>query len=241
MRGSNELVFELKGVKPDQVPMARMAQYMAEFSSLLGKQSGPLFSGVREGSTCIAASLTQDGGLSAGRRRVFDASRGEGPRDAVSAFEKLTQMAAEDRHPARVIERSGTVVHFPKSASKVKRISVTEFGSITGRIAGIVDDKDGGARVRIRPMNDGALIYGSVSGQLINTLGAYYRKYVRMSGIGEWVKDEGGAWSCTGIAVSEISVVDNISVLEAISRVRELNLIWTDDPFEELDGGISRA
>lgn len=241
MQDANELVFELKGKTPDQMPIARLAAYMKEFAALLGGKEPPMFSAVRRGSTCIAATLPASGGMSAARKRVYEASKGFGPKEAQKAFDALTALAEADRAPARVLAKSGTVIHLPRSSNYPRPLSVHERGSITGRLTGMVDDKAGGAKARIRPMDGGPLVFATASGRVADGLGTFFRKYVRIYGFGEWRRNEDGKWLCAGIEISEIHTVDNVNVVEAITSIRELPIAWSENPFDEFDSDVNSA
>lgn len=241
MQEKNELVFELKGRPPDQMPIARVAAYMKEFASLLGGKDVPLFSAVRRGSTCIAAAFPEGGGLSTARSRIIDASRGLGPKEAQGAFDALADMSREDRSPARVLAKSGTVVHFPKSHNRHRPLSVYEMGSVTGRITGMVDDKDGGAKARIRPIDGGPLVYAAATAKIADSLGEFFRKTVRVYGHGEWRRDDEGKWACAGIEIKELHQVENVTVFEAVKALRELDVEWIDSPFDDLDSASGQA
>ncbi|MEM6890892.1 MAG: hypothetical protein AAF636_22560 [Pseudomonadota bacterium] len=230
MQSKDELVFVLKGVQPEQLSIGRLAAYMKEFASLLGSPDRSFFSGVRNGSTCIAAKLAP-GEIGKARSRVFDASKGFAPAEATNAYEKLAQMAENDQLAARVVGKTGTVIHFPRGSNKRTELSVFERGHVTGRLSGIVDDKSG-ATVRIRPMDGGPLVYASANNKMADSLGSYFRKLVRVYGTGKWTRDDNGRWVCSKMQIDEIHTVEDVNIRQAIHAMRELEIEWAEDPFE---------
>jgi len=241
MQDKSELIFVLANKKPGQLSVARLAAYMKEFATLLGAKGMPMFSAIRSGSTCVAVTFAESGGLTTARKRAHEASRGFGPKEAQNAFDTLTTMAAEDRTPARVVAKSGTVVHFPRSHNYHRPLSVHERGSVTGRITGMVDEKTGGARVRIRPTDGGPLVYATASSQTADGLGKFFRQHVRIHGFGEWKRSDTGGWVCAGIEIDEIYPVENVTVLDAVKSLREVKVDWLENPFDGLDSDANLA
>lgn len=233
MTDRNELIFELKGVKPDQLPMTRMSMYMKEFACLLGGKGEAIFSDVRLGSTCIAAKFVA-GGASTARKRVIRAGQGHGAKDAQTAFQKLAEMASEDGVPARVVSQSATIIHFPRVDKEPTPLAVHQFGQVTGRLTGVVDDESG-AKARIRPVGGGGLIYATAPETIADNIGQYFRRCVRIKGWGSWQKDAQGIWTCSDIQIVHIRAVEDATIKQAIEAVGQLDITWADNPFDGLD------
>lgn len=240
MHDRNELVFELKGRLPSQTPLSRMAAYMSEFAVLLGGQNSLLFSEVRKGSTCIAARAKQGGALGQARQRAIRASRGEGPKDAQSAFKKLCRLANDDRLPAKIKSRSGVLLYLPSFEPAQFPLKVRDSGHVTGELSGIVRDGKSGVKARIRPLDGGPLVYCTADEKIGREMGNYFLSYVRVYGTGWWIRDIDGNWSCESMQVESAQKLENVSISDAIRKIRSLEIDWSDDPFD-FESGVRTA
>lgn len=236
MPAKNELVLELKGVRPSNLPLARLAAYMREFASLIG-DGAMLFSEIREGSTCVAARAAPGGSLSKARARIERARVGQGPREARSAYRNLCDMTATDGYPGRVREGATTVLHFPQRLNNRAHLRVHERGHITGELSGVLrDGEKGKVKARIRPMNGGTFIYCTANETIGKKMGAMFLLTVRVYGAGWWTRNEDGTWVCDSLHVDEVHRVENTDLRRAVDDLRRLDITWEDDPFADFEG-----
>lgn len=237
---AKEIVFELKGRMPHQIPLARMASYMQEFAALIGSDDAALFSEIRPGSTRIAARPREAGGQSAIRRRVLNASVGKGPREAVAAFKKITELASADRAPAKVTDGHTAIVHFPSNLPTYDPIRVIERGHVTGLLEGVLRDGQRGVKARIRPDGE-PLIICTATGAVGKRLGGLFLEYVRAYGFGHWKREKSGKWVCESLHIESIDPLSNVPLREAVRDLRGLDVAWIDDGWDEFDEVASQA
>jgi len=237
---AKEIIFELKGRMPHQIPLARMAAYMQEFATLIGSVDAALFSEIRSGSTRIAARPREAGGQSTIRRRVLNASVGKGPREAVAAFKKITELANADRAPAKVTDGHTAIVHFPSNLPTYDPIRVIERGHITGILEGVLRDGHKGVKARIRP--DGApMIICTASTAVGRNVGGLFLDYVRAYGSGHWRRESTGKWVCESFNIDSIERVSSASLRDAVQDLRALEMTWIDDGWDDFDEVASQA
>jgi hypothetical protein len=230
---ASEIVFQLKGRKPRQIPLARMAAYMAEFAALIGTSEPVLFSEIREGSTCIAANPRGNGSASVIRRRIISASRGEGPKDARAAFRHLTELANADRARAKVTDGSTTIVHLPSNLPVYDPLKLIERGHITGILEGVY--RDGNAvKARIRPDGE-SIIYCTATAAIGKNMGSLFLDHIRAFGSGTWRRSQSGKWVCESMHIESISKVSAAPLRAAVDELRTLDLAWEEDPWADFD------
>ena len=239
-RTTSEIVFRLKGRKPHQIPLARMAAYMQEFATLIGAADAVLFSEIRDGSTCIAANPKGGGALSSIRRRVVDASLGKGPREACAAFDHLTDMANADRSPAKVTDGPSTIVFFPTNRPVYEPLRLHERGHITGVLEGVLRDGSKGIKARIRP-DGGSMIICTATSAVGKSIGGMFLDTVRAHGSGAWRRDESGKWACEKFSIESISRVSTASLRSAVDEIRSIEMTWEDDPWADFDEAAGTA
>src|SRR5262245_31704250 len=102
MSGFEEFRFKLEAYSPDPIPMARLAEYMAELAAILGETKSVHFSGVESGSTVLAHWVEHEA-IPKVRLRVESVRAGRGPRDARDAYRKVNKLLREDN--ARAVLR----------------------------------------------------------------------------------------------------------------------------------------
>lgn len=237
---SDELIFELKGKLPQQVALSRMASYMAEFAILVGGRGDALFSDIRRGSVCIATRPGKEMSVGEARNRAILASRGEGPKDAQMAFNRICAMSAEDRLPAKVRSQSGVVLHFPVPKVVRPALRIRDTGHVTGELSGIVRDGKDGVKARIRPLDGGPLVYCTADERIGRELGNYFLGCVRVYGSGWWERNQNGEWSCQTLHVESAKKVSTAALNEAFKELRALDITWSDDPFD-FDADVKTA
>lgn len=237
---ANEIILELKGRKPCQMPLTRIAAYMQEFATLIGSPDAAFFSGIRAGSTRIAARPRAAGGKSVIRRRIVNASEGRGPRDAVTAFRKLADFSIADRAQARVTDGRTAIIHFPSNLPAFDPIRVIERGHISGVLEGVLRDGQKGVKARIRPDRE-ALINCTASITVGKEMAALFLQYVRADGSGHWKRESSGKWVCESFQIEKIRALSNITLREAVRDLRELDLDWSECDWDEFDGVASQS
>lgn len=235
MLSNDEIVFELKGCLPKQMPLKRLAAYMSEFASMLGGNGDTMFSDIREGSICIVAKPSAGQAIGQHKDRIIKASRNEGSRERHAAFQRICKMASEDRLPARIKTKAATIIHFPAQKPLKSALKVRDYGHVTGELSGIVKDKRIGVKARIRPLDGGPLVYCTASEEVGRELGNLFLSFVRVYGKGWWIREQDGAWICEGMEIEKVHKLENVTINEAVKRIRELDIEWVDDPldFEE--------
>ena len=89
MNDDKRLIFYIDAYSPETIPMAKLADYMADFAALLGKENAVHFAGLKPGSTQIAARVEFED-LPKVRSRLHDIRRGNPPKDAAKIFEQMS-------------------------------------------------------------------------------------------------------------------------------------------------------
>lgn len=237
---ASEIIFELKGRMPHQIPLARMAAYMQEFAALIDAKDAAFFSEIRQGSTRIAARPRHAGGQSTIRRRVLNASIGVGPKEAVAAFKRLADLANVDRAPAKITDGRTAIVYLPTNIPKYEPLRLIERGHITGILEGVYRDGQKGVKARIRPDKEPFVIC-TVTSAVGKNMGGLFLEYVRAHGSGQWRREVTGKWVCESFHIESVDGISGASLWDAVSEIRALDFTLADDSWDEFDGVASQA
>lgn len=201
--------------------MARLAQYMAEYASLLGSTEHVHFDRVQEGSLELHAYAPADY-VAVISPRVRAASMGDDTVPGYSPWKKLNDFLAQDGLKAELpLPKGGEVISFPGRTHDSKAIrTVTQATSIQGRLVKL---NGGGDVVHVGLEMDSDLPAKiSVDVTISHQLAPYWHKFVRLSGDGKWKRDENGRWILDRLHAKSFEPLEDIPLGEVLDRLRQI-------------------
>jgi hypothetical protein len=207
----------------DSLPMARLAEYMAELAALLGNRERVHFSHLEDGSLVLVSSI-EPVAYPKVEERVSQVSRGHGPKDAMDAFQKIDTMLAKDSAVAVLMAPHGdNVIDFPGRLrpKPVKYGPFRELGTLEGRVIRI------GGRDETIPvwLKHGEVEYHcSVRDEAVarRLAARYLDGVVRVYGSGKWLREENGSWSLQQFDITDFEVLDDSPLSEVVGRLRAI-------------------
>src|SRR4051812_26906033 len=103
MEDGTRITFYIDVYSPDTIPMAKLAEYMADFAALLGKEHGVHFDYLEEGSTKIVSRIDYEDTPKV-RTRLRDISRGNLTKETAKIVATIDDRLANDNAVGRVFE-----------------------------------------------------------------------------------------------------------------------------------------
>jgi hypothetical protein len=241
-----ELRFKIEGkiddvdFTPDTIPMARLAEYLADLAVLLGHEKSVHLMKVEDGS---AQPLIHYDPLEEARifGRVRGAVEGTGDPDAVRAFQKIDRRLKRDSGFGRLVNGAAPpLAEFPGIRQPQPDIypKIKEHGTITGKLRRV-----GGTGTTIPiwiERADGEMFYCEASELLSKQLSELYLQIVRVHGIGTYIRNEDGAWEQTGFTIQSYDPApladEGIAVtFEKLRAIDDNEWNEVKDPLAELD------
>lgn len=224
----------------DSLPMARLADYMAELAALLGEPERVHFSHLEQGSAVLVSNIERVA-VPKVEERVAQVSRGEGPKDAMQAYKNIDNLLAKDSAVAVLISPNRrNVIEFPgRTRPKPVRYGpFREAGTIDGRIIRI------GGRDETIPvwLKDGdAELHCNVRDEdVARRLASYYLNgIVRLHGNGKWVREENGTWTLQQFDIYDFEVLDDSPITDVVGKLRAVEgSTWheSDDALSDILG-----
>lgn len=240
MRTGTEVSWVLDGRTPDQLPMARLAEYMAELATMFGETGHVHFARVEKGSTRLVAKIDVGKPAQRVQSRIYAVRDRRAPREAMTAFRKIDEMVAADGGRARLQFGTANVLRFTGSGNALPEEAVTmhDDGTITGQLYAMSEDRTGMVHARIRPRQDKSYIACTADIAVGRELRNYLFESVRVQGRGRWVRSPQSAWTCHSLHVRSVWRVKDAPLREAVDALRKLEANWPDDPlsdWEKLD------
>lgn len=234
------LALKLHRCKPDSLPISRLAEYLLEFSGLLGKGADARFAGIVTGSAVLRARIPNEY-----EAPVVDSLRSviadEAPKDLLGRVSRIDSMMQQDGIYGEVISSTGAVIlPFPgvkKAPDPVaEEISVTQEGELTGVVTRI-GGRDDTVPLLLEDV-DGSFYEANIKGrELAKEIGRHlYGAPIRVYGTGTWKCESGGAWKLEKFIVQSYEELDVRPINEILADLRDVpGNGWStlEDPLNE--------
>ncbi len=233
------VVFQINdSFAPETIPMARLAEYLAEYAKILGEVDHVHLKSVTKGSVHMSAVIEEpyipkvnERLQSFGNAAVFD--------DIMRAYKRVDEMLAKDNATGRIVDSKGReLVTFQGRLNPTPMVfgPFEQNGSIEGELVRI-GGKDDTIHLTLR---DGEQIYSgcTTTKELARQLGIYLLgPIIRANGIGKWMRTADGLWEMKSFKINSFEVLDDTPLSEVVNRLREVpGNHWheVDNPVEEL-------
>jgi hypothetical protein len=229
-----DYTFRIDAYSPETMPMARLAQYMAELALLLGERNDVHFRRLTKGSTVLNARVDREA-VPKVRDRVTRVRAGDASGDPLRAFNALNKLLRDDNAVGVLRDTAprGVVVRFPgREMTEEKFASVRQQGSIDGIVTGIRGKDD---TIHITLQSDGQQISGCETTRVIaKQLGAKLFEPVRLFGRGRWSRDADGAWTLISFRVESFEALRDVPLTDALGVLRDIPSEWDDEAYRQL-------
>lgn len=229
-----EYRLKIDAYSPDTMPMARLAEYMAELATFLGERDAVHFRRVTRGSTVLNAKVDREA-VPKIRDRVATVCAGDAAGETLRAFNSLNKLLRNDNATAvlRDNEPRGIVVRFPgRDTAEEKFASVRQQGSLDGIVTGIRGKDE---TIHITLLVDGQQVTGCETNRTIaKQLGAKFYEPVRLFGRGRWGRDADGMWSLLHFKIESFESLQDEPLASALVSLRQIPTEWGEDAYTEL-------
>lgn len=224
MSGKRELIeFVIQdSYTPASMPMARLAEYLADLAALLGERDRVHFVDLCEGSARIRHVVEHEAAPKV-RARVSGAGTGAGDADALSAFARLNARLRDDN--ATAVLRSGDddgaqLLFFPgaRTAASLEYGPFLEQGQLHG-VPITVGGK--GALANVNLEDGGEVYYCGASRELaVQIAPLLYTTPIRVYGTGTHLRNRDGRWVMKSFRISHFETLDARPLGETVERLR---------------------
>jgi len=106
MDNDKKLFFYIDAYSPETIPMAKLAEYMADFAALLGKEHRVHFDHLEAGSTTIVRRVEYED-VPKVTTRLDEIRRGAAPKELARIVEQIDTRLANDNAIGRVLFAAG--------------------------------------------------------------------------------------------------------------------------------------
>jgi hypothetical protein len=237
MSTSYEYRFRIDAFTPATMPMARLAEYMADLAALFGEPERVHFARLEEGSAVLVQTI--DGtAMPKVLARVRTVPGDDAPTDALKAFQNLDRRLAQDNAIATLTAPDGAeILRFPgrERPAPLTYRGFRQQGSLDGVLVSI-GGRDESAHATLQEA-DQFWRCETTRARARELGGHLYQKPLRVFGEGRWQRDADGDWILRRFVVSHFEVLDDAPWPETVARLRKIEgAAWKelDDPLGEL-------
>jgi hypothetical protein len=204
--------------------MDKFAEYVREFSALLGNDSGVRFAGVVKGSAVLRAYVSGQAEQVVQVRLLQAKTLPESP--SAEQAVKVGKILARDGFRAELLDRgSNRILEFNSAVAAndaVKEVVVQDSGTIDGIVVGI-EGADDTVHVRLRDMDgsEARVIFRDLA-QAREMACRFRGAPVRVHVHGTWKRSPDGVWATNKVYADHFEDLDEESALEVFEKLRSI-------------------
>ena len=229
--------FVIDAWSPAELPMARLAEYMADLAELLGAHEHVHFDHVEHGSTVLVQHVDSVG-MTSVQSRLAAAAAVHVPEDIAKCVKRIDNRLAADGASASLQgDNSAEIVRFP-GRERTEPATVGPFRQ-DGCFDGILIRVGGrDATVPIHLQDGDTIHMCNATRDMARRLApCLFGGTIRVSGNGRWKREADGRWELVRFDIRDFELLDETPLAEVVRRLRDVQgSDWPeiDDPVAEL-------
>jgi hypothetical protein len=207
MPGEEIYEFYIDAFTPETIPMARLADYVADFAELLGNREHVHFGKLKQGSLVVAVRVDEIAQRKVDKR-VEEVRYGGGPQPARKAIQDLDDKLAEDNAVGHIVRGKTKLIEFPGRTrhAEEKLGPVEQAGTLDGEVIQI-GGRDETINVHLKA---GDQVHICVTSKAIARRLAphIFGSPVRVRGKAAWARMETGIWILKRFEIVDFGTLD---------------------------------
>jgi hypothetical protein len=215
-----EFTLEIDIFTPSTIPMSRLAEYLQQFSELLGHEANVHFSKLGKGSLLCKAYAEEQVAPKV-RERVASVVDGTAPKPALKAHSMIDDLLAADNGIGGIYSGEEKIIEFPGRRRAIKeRIGpVQRSTTLDGQIYSI-GGRDDTINVHLRRKDK--TVKCEVSIELARRLAPFFLAgNIRLFGRGDWYRVD-SVWEMTAFTAVDFIELDGCTLGESIGQIRDV-------------------
>lgn len=236
-----QLSFKIDAFQPDTIPMARLAEYMADLATMLGEKGDVHFVSLEDG--CVQ--LVHEVAFTAFPKieeRTAAIKHGIAPADAMNAYKALNRKLAYDNTFATYANAStptAVVLDFPgiNAPKPVEILPVEQPGTLVGIVQGVGGKTIHDNRIPVF-IDTGDMVHVcAASRATAKELGPFILgEQRRFEGTATWNRDENGGWGLKKFVIKTHEPLEDRPFSEVVEELRSIpsGLSELRDPWGDL-------
>lgn len=215
--------FVIDAYTPETLPMARLAEYLADLSALLGEKDRVHFVELGAGSSRLVHAIEIEA-VPKVKARVSNARVADSDSEERRAFQNLDHKLREDNASGELRELqpggAGKLLYFPGSTRQVDPV----FGPFSeqGQLYGTVIAVGGKQRIVNVNIQDGERVHFCEASRetALQLAPLMFNNTVRVYGVGRYMRNPDGQWEMKTFRISHFDKLDRRPLAETVERLR---------------------
>lgn len=236
-RKHREYRFEIDAFSPLTIPMARLAEYIADLAKVLGNNNSVHLLKIEGGST-VPVMVVEWEAEPKVRERLRAIKNHDAPEEAQQAAKDIDRRLLQDNARAVLVDPVGSkLFRFAgrESATKMEFGPVSQPGVFQGipiRVGGENDP----VPIHLEDGKDKHIVQArrSLAKDIAQHL---FTSVVRVEGTGRWIRHTDGEWEMLSFLAASFTVIEDADIRKNIADLRKVPGEWKklDDPLAELE------
>lgn len=214
--------FRIDAWKPETLPMARLAEYLAKLAVLFGNREHVHFLKMRKGSAVQEIMVDEPAALKVSQRLRLvgtpDASE-----DIVCAGREINRMLRDDNAMGTLRFKGGAkILEFPgRKTPLAEEVLVYEFGELDGVVIRVGGKDD---TVPVLLEGEGGVYYRcNANRDIARQLAGYlFGQSVRVAGRGKWRRTPEGLWELDAFHIKSFEPLDETPLEKILADMRAI-------------------
>lgn len=205
---------------PENIPMSRLAQYLASFAELLGHKDHVHFGKLKAGSLRVAARVDEVARPKVDRRMDEIRLGGRVSESARKALKDIDDKLAEDNATGRVQLGTFRVYEFPGRTrqDEMKLGPIIQPCTLDGEVI-MIGGRDASINVHLKA---GDQIHHCVTTkEIARRLAPHIFGSIRLIGSGTWARLESGGWILKRFDIADFKTLDETPLSKLFEGLRE--------------------
>lgn len=228
--------FRIDAWRPETLPMARLAEYLAKLAVLFGNKEHVHFHKIRKGSA-IPEIVVDETAVPKVSERLRLVGTPDAAEEIIRANREINRMLRDDNATGTLKFKGGAkILYFPGCKTPMAEEAVVyEFGELDGVVIRI-GGKDETVPVTLEGA-DGFYFRCNASREIARKLASYlFGQSVRVVGRGKWRRTQEGTWELEYFDIKDFEILDETSLETVIANLRAVEgSSWNEmeDPLAE--------
>ena len=204
--------------------MARLAEYLADLSTLLGQKEHVHFVEIKESSAAVVHAVDHEA-IPKVRSQVHSARTGNAEADVIKACDKIQRRLRSDNARAvlRPVGNEGArLLYFPGAAAEAE----STYGPFReqGQLRGVPISIGGKRKVVGIHLQDGESVHICEASRdlALQLAPLMFNHHVRVYGAGRYFRDSDGNWEMMSFRISHFDELDSRPLAETVERLRSI-------------------
>ncbi len=233
MDSEHEFRLRIDAYTPETMPLARLAEYLAELAKILGEDHSIHLVELEAGSTVLVHRIDAEA-VPKIRERAAAVRRGDAPAPAMRSYNNVNKLLRDDGASASLLEDGAELLEFPgKKADLPRFATVSERAELDGvvmRVGGMGDPVP-----LMLATDSGAALSGCYARRPIaKQLGQKLFEPVRLFGEGRWSRTADGIWALNWFRVDSFEELESEGLADVLTKLRAVpGLDWGENVVEE--------